>query len=200
MIKLGFFASHNGSNMQSIIEACKTGRLIASPALLISNNSSSGAILKAVSENIPNFHLSSFHFPEPDKLDTVILDKLKEYCIDLIILAGYMKKLGPKTLSHYKNRILNIHPALLPKYGGPGFYGTRVHEAVLNAGEKITGITIHLVDEIYDHGKIVNQLEIPIQANDTVESLSACVLQKEHFFFVETLKSILEGKIDLDYL
>ena len=200
MTKLGFLASHNGSNMQSIINACKSGALNASPSLIISNNSTSGAIQKAKSENIQYFHISSTQYPDQFQLDDAITSKLEEYKIDLVILAGYMKKLGDKTLSKYKNRILNIHPALLPEYGGRGFYGMNVHKAVIEAKEKFTGVTIHLVDGVYDHGKIISQVKIPVNETDDAETLAERVLEYEHKLYVETLIEIVEGKIDLDNL
>jgi len=108
-----------------------------------------------------------------------------------------MKKLGPKVLKNYKSRILNIHSALLPKYGGKGMYGNYIHEAVLQAKEKETGVTIHIVDEDYDTGRIINQIKVPVFESDTVEILSKRVLEQEHKIYVDTLNKIYEGKIKL---
>lgn len=130
--------------------------------------------------------MSSKHFSEEGELDIAIYNVLKENMVDTIILAGYMKKLGKKVLESYKGRILNIHPALLPKFGGKGMYGDYVHEAVLAAKETKTGVTIHLVDEEYDTGKIMNQCVIEIFDNDTAESLSKRVREREHIFYVKT--------------
>jgi phosphoribosylglycinamide formyltransferase-1 len=196
MLRLAFLSSHGGSNMQAIINACKTGTLRAKPCVLVSNNSTSTAIERAREEGIPFFHLSQVTHSDPDDLDQVITDVLRNYEVDVVILAGYMKKLGPKTLKEF--RIINIHPSLLPKFGGKDMYGKYVHEAVIAAGEKVTGITIHLVDEEYDTGKIINQCEVPVLENDTLESLSERVLMKEHQFIVETLIGITEGKFTLD--
>jgi len=196
-IRLGFFASHEGTNMQAIIDACKDGRLNAKPCVVISNNSKSGAIQRAKKEGIPYYHLSSKTHPEFEEPDKAILDALKTNNVNLVILAGYMKKIGPKTLAAYEGRILNIHPALLPKYGGKGMYGKYVHEAVLASGDKVTGVTIHIVDADYDHGSIVAQCQMPILEGDTVETLSKRVLEREHEFFVETLQKIAEGEITL---
>ena len=118
--------------------------------------------------------------------------------MDLVVLAGYMKILGPRTISRYRGRILNIHPALLPRFGGEGMYGKRVHEAVLAAGETVTGVTIHMVDEEYDHGPIVARCEVSVLEDDTVDSLAERVLRREHGFYVETLQRISRGEIDLD--
>ena len=111
-----------------------------------------------------------------------------------------MKLLGPQTLVRYRDRILNIHPALLPKFGGKGLYGKAVHEAVLAAGETVTGVTIHLVDERYDRGPIVAQCRVPVVEGDTVDSLAARVLEHEHRLYSETLQKIANGEIDLDAL
>jgi phosphoribosylglycinamide formyltransferase-1 len=129
-----------------------------------------------------------------------ILHTLQEHKVDLVILAGYMKLIGPQTLERYRGRILNIHPALLPKFGGKGLYGRAVHEAVLAAGERVTGVTIHLADERYDRGPIIAQCEVPVAEDDTPDSLSARVLEREHEFFVETLQKIVQGQIDLEAL
>jgi phosphoribosylglycinamide formyltransferase 1 len=197
MLRIGFFASHNGTNMQSIIDAINNKQLNAIPVVLISNNSNSQAIERSKKENIPYYHMSLLKYPNPDDLDNEILKILLKHQVELIILAGYMKKLGNKVLNKFKNKILNIHPALLPKYGGQGMYGLNIHNEVLKNKEKFTGITIHLVDEIYDHGKIINQMKIPVLENDTIETLSKRVLENEHSFYVETLKKIISKAIEL---
>ncbi|MHB9025167.1 MAG: phosphoribosylglycinamide formyltransferase [Armatimonadota bacterium] len=196
-LRLAIIASHGGSNMQAILDAAKLGRLNAVPAVVISNNSDSLSLARARSEGIPACHFSSRTHSEPDDLDVAILQALNVHGVEVVVLAGYMKKLGLKTLRHFSGRVLNIHPALLPKYGGPGMYGRHVHEAVLSAGEKVTGVTIHLVEAEYDSGPIVAQCEVPVHADDTPESLAERVLQREHEFYVETLRKISEGKIIL---
>jgi phosphoribosylglycinamide formyltransferase 1 len=198
--RLGFLSSHGGSNMQAIIDACKEGRLDAEPAVVISNNSDSQSLERANREGIPGYHLSGATHPDPDRLDTAIMRTLQECEVDLVVLAGYMKLLGPKTLAAYRGRIFNIHPALLPKFGGKGLYGRKVHEAVLAAGEKVTGVTIHLVDEHYDRGPIVAQCEVPVLEDDTPDSLAAHVLESEHRLYAETLQRVVTGEIDLDAL
>ena len=124
-----------------------------------------------------------------------ILDALTRHDVELVVLAGYMKKLGPRTLTRYRGRVLNIHPALLPRFGGQGMYGARVHEAVLASGERETGVTIHVVDEEYDHGPIVAQCRVPVLAADTPETLAARVLER-----VETLERIVSGASNLGRL
>jgi phosphoribosylglycinamide formyltransferase-1 len=195
-LHLGFLASHGGSNMQAIIDACKDGRLDGKPCVVISNNSDSMALQRARNEGIPGYHISGVTHPGSAE-DEEILRVLKRHGADTVILAGYMKKLGDITLKAYRGRILNIHPALLPKFGGKGMYGKRVHEAVLAAGEKVTGVTIHLVDEHYDAGPIINQCRVPVLPEDTADSLSQRVLQHEHRLYVETLQMITDGRIRL---
>ncbi len=195
--KLGFLSSHGGSNMQAIIDACKIKKLNMIPTVIISNNSKSQALKRARIENIPYFHLNSKTHSDSIELDNEIKNKLIEHNVDIIILAGYMKIIGLNTLSYFRNKILNIHPALLPKFGGKGMYGRHVHEAVLAAGEKITGVTIHIVNEEYDSGPIINQCQLPVYENDTVDTLSERVLEREHEFFVETLQKISERRIKL---
>jgi phosphoribosylglycinamide formyltransferase-1 len=196
-MNLGFLASHEGTNLQAIIDACKDGHLDAKPCVVISNNSDSGALKRSSEEGIPHYHLSSKTHSDPVELDKTILAVLREYKVDLVILAGYMKKLGPATLSVYKGRILNIHPALLPKFGGKGMYGRYVLEAVLASGEKVTGVTVHIVNEEYDQGPIVAQSMLPVFKDDTAESLEKRVHEREHDFFVEVLEKISKGEIVL---
>jgi phosphoribosylglycinamide formyltransferase 1 len=196
-MKLAFLASHRGSNMQSIIDACKSGSLDAKPALVISNNKDSGALARAKQEDIPAIHLSSQNVATETDLDQAMLDILSEYKAELVILAGYMKRIGPLTLSAFQDRILNIHPCLLPKYGGQGMYGMRVHEAVIASGDKESGVTIHVVNEEYDKGAILAQQKIGVEEGDTAKTLAKRVLALEHTLYVETIRNIISGDVVL---
>ena len=196
-LTFGFLASHTGTNLQTVVRAIQTGQLRAVPGVVISNNADSGALRFAKAEGIPWRHLSGRTYSQPDALDEAILATLNAHKVDVVLLLGYMKLLGPKTVAAYKGRALNIHPALLPKFGGKGMYGLRVHQAVLDAGKESTGVTIHLVDELYDHGQIIAQSLVPVEANDTAETLAARVLKEEHRFLIETLAKIIEGEIKL---
>ena len=200
VLQLGFLASHRGTNMQAILDACKTGRLQARPRVVISNNSDSGVLQRARKAGVPSAHLSTYTHPEPGALDRAILAILQEYGVEVVCLAGYMKRLGPRTLAAYRGRVLNIHPSLLPKFGGQGFYGEVVHRAVLAAGERETGATVHLVDEEYDQGPVLDQIQVPVEPDDSVETLSARVLQQEHRLYVRTLQRIASGEIELQGL
>ncbi len=196
-MNLGFLASHNGSNMQAVIDACRSGRLAATPAVVISNNRDSGALERARNERIPRFHLSGSTHPHPEDLDREIVDVLLEHDVNLVLLAGYMKKIGPVTLATFPGHILNIHPGLLPEYGGQGMYGRRVHEAVLAAGAATSGATVHVVDAIYDNGPALAQRKVAVEKSDTVDTLARRVLAVEHELYVETIDGIIRGEIRL---
>ena len=195
---LGFLASHGGSNMQAVIDACREGRLEAEPRVVISNNSRSGALRRADEADIPRYHVSTVTHPGDDARDRAIVDILERHGVDLVVLGGYMKELGPQTIARFRNRIVNVHPALLPKFGGRGFYGIAVHEAVLASGDSVTGPTIHLVDEQIDHGAVLAQSRVAVLKGDTAETLAERVLAVEHKLYVETLRRIASGEIDLD--
>jgi len=190
--KIGILASHEGTNFQAIIDACEEGVLRARPVVAISNNSKARALERARQAGIPTAHLSSATHPDPNDLDQSILDMLTRFEVDLVVTAGYMKKLGPLTLAAYAGRIVNVHPSLLPRHGGPGMYGLNVHKAVLAAGDAETGITIHFVDADYDAGPVIAQTRVPVHANDTPEALAARVLAEEHRFLIRTLEKVIE--------
>lgn len=195
--RIAVLASHAGTVLQAIIDACEAGQLPADVCLIISNNSRSGAAQRAERHHIPFQHLSGQTHPDPDALDRAIADALAESGADVVFLAGYMKKLGTTTLSRFRGRLLNTHPSLLPRFGGHGMYGARVHAAVLAAGEAVTGVSVHLVEAEYDTGPVVAQCEVPVLPGDTVESLSARVQTRERQFVVETLANIVTGKVQL---
>jgi len=196
-MNIAVFASHGGSDMQAIIDGCKNNKIDANVAVVISNNGDSMALQRASKENIPSYHLSAKKFGSEEILAEEILAVLEKYDIDMIFLAGYMRMLHISILEKYNNRIFNIHPALLPKFGGKGMYGMNVHTAVIEAKEKETGVTIHRVSAEYDSGEIVAQTTVPVLKNDTPEVLAARVLEREHEFLVEVIADIAVGKIVL---
>ncbi len=196
-MKLGLLASHRGTNLQAIVDACSSGRLRAEPAVVISNNSGSGAAQRAKRAGIPFQHLSGKTHPSAEALDAAILEVLEKHGVELVVLVGYMKRIGPRTLARFSGRVLNTHPALLPKFGGTGMYGERVHEAVLAAGETETGVSVHLVDAEYDTGPVIAQCRVPVRPGDSAESLAARVVEREHEFLVDTIAAIVEGRIPL---
>ena len=199
-LPLGVLASHGGTNLQAIIDACADGALDAEVRVVISNNSRSRALERARRANIPTAHLSSVTHPDPARLDSAIADTLASHSVQLVALAGYMKKLGPRTLARYRARILNIHPALLPKFGGRGMYGERVHAAVIAAGERVSGASVHLVDAEYDQGPVIAQAEVPVLPGDTPAALAARVLEQEHTLYPRAIRRIASGHLDLDLL
>ena len=199
-LAIGVLASHGGTNLQAIIDACADGSLHAEIRIVISNNSRSFALERARQAGIPTVHISAVTHSDPACLDAAIADALASHGVELVVLAGYMKKLGPRTLERYHNRILNVHPALLPKFGGRGMYGERVHSAVLAACERVSGVSIHIVDEEYDRGPVIAQAQIPVMDDDTPETLAARVLEMEHILYPRTIHLIAIGELDLDGL
>jgi phosphoribosylglycinamide formyltransferase-1 len=189
MTRLGILASHRGSNFQAIIDACERGQINAKPVLAISNNSQSMALTRARQAGIKALHISGV--THPDDHDQAIADALTEQGIDLVITAGYMKKLGPVTLARFTGKIINVHPSLLPRHGGPGMYGLKVHQAVIDAGDHETGISIHRVEADYDSGPVIAQVRIPVASDDTAVSLAEKVIQREHALLVSTLASLI---------
>jgi phosphoribosylglycinamide formyltransferase-1 len=194
--RIGVLASGAGTTLQAVIDACGDGRIAASVAVVITNNSGSGAEVRARHHGIPCVHLSGVTHPDDDALDTAIRDTLAAHEVDLVLLAGYMKKVGPGTLAAFERRVVNTHPSLLPAHGGRGMYGAHVHRAVLEAGESETGISVHLVDGEYDTGRVLAQHAVPVEPGDDVSSLAARVQQREREFLVTVLGRIASGEID----
>ena len=187
-MNLCVLASGRGSNLRSIIKSKESQKIASSIRLVISNNSKSGALRIAKKWQIPGIHLSEKQFNSKEAFDAAFLDLLNKYKIDLIILAGYMKLLRPKVVRKYRNRILNIHPALLPLFSGPGMYGLKVHEAVIDAGCKVSGASVHIVDEIYDHGPIVLQKTVPVDDDDSPETLQKKIQKVEHKLYPQAIR------------
>jgi phosphoribosylglycinamide formyltransferase 1 len=196
-MKLGVLASHEGTTLQSLLDACSDGRIPGRVAVVVSNNGDSGALRRARQAGVDALHLSSKTHEDPVALDAAIRDGLFAADVDIVFLAGYMKKLGPLVLSTFKGRILNTHPALLPRFGGPGMYGDRVFEAVLAAGEVESGVSIHLVDADYDTGAIVRQCRVSVSPGDSVNDLKTRVQARERELVIETLALIATGEIRL---
>jgi phosphoribosylglycinamide formyltransferase-1 len=190
---LAFLASNNGSSFRAIVAAIRAGELAARPRLLVSNRRGAPALDFARAEGIEACFIPTV--PDPDVADERLAEALKASGADLVILSGYLRKLGPRSLEAFQGRVLNIHPALLPDFGGQGMYGRRVHEAVLAAGVPFTGATVHVVDEAYDHGPVIAQQRLAVQAGETAESLEARVMGMEPKLFVETLQRIAEGSL-----
>lgn len=189
-LKLGFLASHSGSSMRAIVQAIADGALAARARIVISNNGDSAALAFAREQGIEARHISGKTAGSGEAADRAIADALSEAGVTLLVLSGYLRPVGPETLARFNGRILNIHPALLPAYGGQGMYGRHVHEAVIANGDPETGATVHLVDGEYDHGQVISQVRVPVLAGDTAETLAERVMAAEPGLFVETLRAI----------
>ncbi len=196
--RIGILASHGGSNFQAIFDRCVSREIPAQVGVVISNNSQSGAIERSQRQDLPWAHLSSHTHPNPQQLDRAILNCLAEHRTQLVVLAGYMKKLGQATLAAFGDRIINIHPALLPAFGGRGMYGDRVHKAVLASGARVTGATVHLVNEQYDSGPIIAQEAVKVYETDTADSIAERVLRIEHTLYPAVVRMFAEGRVVLE--
>ena len=194
MLKIGILASHQGTGFQAVVDACSSGVVQASVELLICNNSSAGVMARAAAANVPALHLSQATHPGPGELDAAICQALLDAEVDLVVLVGYMKRLGLPTVNAFEGRVISVHPSLLPKHGGPGFYGGMVHEAVLKAGDTETGATLHLVSEMYDEGDILLQESMTVEPGDTVASLTERLKPIEHGLIIEAITRFAEGK------
>lgn len=189
--KIAVFVSGGGSNLQSLIDASEDGRLSGEIVLVISSRDNAYGLERAFNAGIDTFVYKVKNYPSKEDARRDLLEMLKEYEVEYIALAGYLKLLPEPVLKYFKNRITNIHPALLPKYGGKGMYGHHVHKHVIKAGEKESGATVHLVDEIYDHGKILMHKKVAVSPKDTPDSLAAKVLKIEHQIYSEALNKLI---------
>lgn len=197
-VRLGILSSHQGSHLKTILDAIAGGSLLeTSVAMVISNNRDARVLAAADAAGLTWHHLSSRTHEDPIELDNAICETLGNAKVDLVLLLGYMKLLGQETLRVYQGRILNIHPSLLPSFGGRGMHGMRVHEAVLASGASISGATLHLVDEVYDHGRIIKQAQVAVAPGDTAALLSARVIDAEKELIVQLLSRVERELIKL---
>jgi phosphoribosylglycinamide formyltransferase-1 len=196
-MRIAVLASGEGTTLQSIVDAIRARRLDAQVVLVVSNNRNSGALERAAAAAIPTAHLSGVTHPDPDKLDQAICAALLKSRADVVVLAGYMKKIGRRTLEKFAGRVLNTHPSILPRHGGQGMYGRRVHDAVLASGDAETGVSVHLVDAEYDTGPVIAQTRVPVQAGIAVEQLEQAVQALERLFLCATLQRVACGQLAL---
>jgi phosphoribosylglycinamide formyltransferase 1 len=198
VLNIAIFASGRGSNFEALYRALTERRIDARIVAVISNNSDAGALALARSFQIPAFHVSGKQFATDREFVARQIELLQSLHVDLIVLAGYMKKIDPALIALYNGRILNIHPALLPKFGGQGMYGHHVHEAVIAAGETESGATVHLVTDDYDRGPIVVQKRVPIGEGDTPESLAKKVLAVEHTLLADAVALFAADAVSIE--
>ena len=195
MKKIAIFASGGGSNFKAIYEKIISGDIPAEISIVVSNNPNCGAINFAKKNILPTFIVNKTRFPDPDTQNMMLKQNLLKADVNLICLAGYMNRIPENIVAHFRNCILNIHPALLPDFGGKGFYGMQVHEAVIQSNADESGATVHFVDAKYDHGPIVAQEKVNVSADDTADSLAQKVLAAEHRIYPKVVKAYCEDRI-----
>ena len=191
--RIGVLASGGGSNLQAILDhGDRLGDARAGDvALVVANVATAGALERARGRGIPTAVLA-------DHADAAALQRsLDDAAVDLVVLAGYLKLVPAPVVARYAGRMLNVHPALLPAFGGPGMYGRRVHEAVLRSGARVSGVTVHFVDEAYDRGAIVAQWPVPVLPGDDAASLAARVLRAEHALLPRVVEALAAGRVAL---
>lgn len=191
MKKIAVFVSGGGTDLQSIIDAVKSGDLKVEIALVVASKAGIFAIKRAEEAGIPVSVYEKRDYETIEEMYDELIDELNEKGVEFIVLAGYLTILTSNIISAFRRRIVNIHPALLPKFGGHGYYGMRVHKEVILAGETESGATVHYVDEGTDTGEIISQIKVPVYPYDTPETLQARVLEKEHELLPNTLKKLL---------
>jgi phosphoribosylglycinamide formyltransferase-1 len=192
MTTIAVFASGKGSNFEAILRKTKQGRLKASIGLVVASGPQAGIIGTARREKIP------CHVQEPGETPERMLDVLRDHGIGLIVLAGYLKKLPGNVVAAFPNRILNIHPALLPAFGGKGCYGIRVHEKVIESGVKVTGVTVHFADNEYDQGPVILQKAVAVKDGDTPQSLQRRVLRTEHDLYWRAVDLVVRDRLRIE--
>lgn len=183
MVKLGVLISGGGTNLQAIIDACQSGDLDAEVAVVISNVGEAYGLERARQAGIDHLHLTD---------DEEILKALLDHEVDLVILAGYLKLITEPLLEAYPDCILNIHPSLIPSFSGKDYYGLKVHQAAVDRGVKVSGVTVHRVNENFDEGEILAQETVPVLEGDTAEDLQQRVLEVEHKIYVDTIKKVIQ--------
>lgn len=198
MKKLGVLISGGGTNLQALIDKIKSGYISASIEIVISNKVDAYGLERAKNHGIPTAVISKKDYMNEYEFNKAILDELEKHSVDLVILAGYLSILSPEVVDRYKNRIINIHPSLIPAFCGKGYYGERVHQAVLDYGAKVTGATVHFVDYGTDTGPIILQKPVLVQSDDDVESLAKRVLEVEHELLPKAVKLWVEDKLKIE--
>ncbi|MGQ9455998.1 MAG: phosphoribosylglycinamide formyltransferase [Armatimonadota bacterium] len=187
-----------GSNMQAIIDACRAGTINGEVVLVVGVRDDAPAMERARAAGVKTVVISPKALGSSEEYDRAILETLQTNQVDLVCLAGYMRPLGPIVIGAYRDRIMNVHPALIPAFCGKGMYGHHVHEAVIKRGVKYTGVTVHFVDEEYDHGPIVAQTVVPVEDDDTPDTLAERVLKHEHETYTKAIALFAEGRLKIE--
>ena len=196
-INIAVLISGSGTNLQAIIDSVKNKNINGDLKVVISNNKNAYGLKRADKEDIKNYSINPKEYKKPEDFDKKIIEILEVEKIDLIVLAGYLKILSKYFVDKYKNKIINIHPSLIPVFCGKNFYGNKVHEEAIKYGVKISGATTHFVNEEPDGGPIIIQKAVKVDFEDTPESLQSKVLEIEHEILVETIKLYCENKLEV---
>lgn len=186
-----------GSNMQTIIDACASGEIHGEVVGVIGTGNESPALARAAHQQIPT-QVVEYRSENPEEFGDQMHEAILSFRPDLVLLGGFLRKLSSRTVSEFHGRIMNTHPALIPAFCGKGMYGHHVHQAVLDYGVKISGCTVHFVDEGYDTGPIIMQAAVPVEPDDIVETLSARVLKEEHRIFKECVRHFAAGRLRVE--
>ena len=197
-VRIAVLCSGGGTNLQALIDAQEAGQIDGEIVLVLSNASKAYALERARKHGIEAKFISKKQAGSDEAFNDVILDKLRAAGAELVVLAGYLPIVGRQIVRAYEHRIINIHPALIPAFCGPGMYGHHVHEAVLAYGAKISGATPHFVDEQVDHGGVILQKSVPVLEGDTPETVAARVLTVEHEILPESVRLFCAGKLGVD--
>mgnify|MGYP004701856143 CR=1 FL=1 len=195
---LGVLISGNGSNLQALIDAINSKYLSARIGVVISNRNGAYGLVRAKHDHIPIKVLLRNEFDTEDKYDEALINTLMEHKADLIVLAGFLSILSQRVVNVFKGRIINVHPSLIPAFCGKGYYGKKVHKAVLDYGVKLSGATVHFVDEGTDTGPIIVQEAVNVEESDDLESLSQKILTLEHRLLVEAVKMFVEQRLAIE--
>ncbi|NLY44787.1 MAG: phosphoribosylglycinamide formyltransferase [Tissierella sp.] len=198
MLKIGVLISGGGTNLQAIIDNIDHGYINGKIELIISNREDAYGLVRGQKAGIETLYVNPKDFKNNQEYDLKLIKELKDREIDLIVLAGYLKILSADFIMEFKNRIINIHPSLIPSFCGDGYYGEKVHKGVLDYGCKITGATVHIVDEGTDTGPIILQRSVEVAENETVQSLQQKVLEIEHKILVEAIKLFSDNRISVE--
>lgn len=197
-LNIGVLVSGNGTNLQALIDAVEKGKIKGTVSVVLSSREDAYALKRARNHGIEAVFLDPEKYPDRDTYCKALARELKRRQVGLVCLAGFMYILSPYFISQFKYRIINIHPALLPSFGGKGMYGYHVHEAVINSGESVSGCTVHFVDEGCDTGPIILQSMVSVLSDDTPEKLAQRVLTEEHRIYPEVVRLFSEGKIIIE--
>jgi phosphoribosylglycinamide formyltransferase-1 len=196
-LKIGVLISGSGTNLQSIIDNIESGNINGKIEAVISNRKDAYGLERARKHNIDAVFVSQKDYPDIESYNEAIIDELQKRSVELVILAGYIKILSSKFIETYSNRIINIHPALIPSFCGKGFYGLKVHEAAIDYGVKVSGATVHFVNEEADAGPIILQETVPVEYKDTPETLQQRILKVEHKLLPLAVKYYCEGRLEV---